>query len=257
MSTLFACLKRDMSLGKPYAFFGCLSVSWVFITEYNGTKAMAPHSGPSTDCISLLSLAFSGIPPITPDQQFILPIGWTALMLALSLPACLFPARDLRRPLHAQILTKTSRGVWWLSKLIWSALSWSASFVALCGVVAAISVTSDPDAAAVLASYENSRIALVLYAALTSLCICLAACVCSLAFGSSAAACATAGFLVASSYCSHPILVANFAMIERTAMGAVAIPPLPAFVALALGILATISCLGLLSYRKTDVLTRR
>lgn len=46
-------------------------------------------------------------------------------------------------------------------------------------------------------------------------------------------------------------------MIKRTAMGAVAIPPLPAFVALSLGILATISCLGLLSYRKTDVLTRR
>lgn len=228
MRGMKACLWRDWRIGRPYIAIACAAAAFTAITEGMGgyetmLRASSPEGGSGLMCF--LGFALYGIPPVGEGQQFVLPIGWIALMLSLSLPACLFPAYDMGTPRCSQALVRTSRGAWWWSKIIWSVGSWAAAFATLCVVSALAEVSPSGGPSPAPLPGGASMPSLVSYAAVASLTVSVLGCVASLVFGSIAGVCSLVVFLVASSYFTSPLLFANFAMLARTSLGAIALPP--------------------------------
>lgn len=255
MRSLIACLCRDWRIGRPYAVAACATAAFTAITEgMSGYEAMMdaelPVGGPGP--MSLLEFALYGIPPVGEGQQFVLPVGWIVLMLSMSLPACLFPAYDLGTARCSQALVRTSREAWWWAKIIWSVESWAMAFATLCAISALTTISASIgngftlDLAGAVASPP------IFYAAVASLAVSVLGCVASLMFGSIAGVCSLVTFLVASSYFASPFLFANFAMVARTSLGVIAMPPPGVLCALLLAVAFSAIAIGLYIFLRKD-----
>lgn len=238
LNAIKACLIRDFLVEKRYLLASLIIVAAVTAIELWSSASFFEHQieyqellseqAPGMEVVLLDAFAylFKGAPAPVPDAPFLIPLGWITLQLALISAVALYPAIDQRNLSSIQILLRSGKTNWLISKIIWALACLLGAFVT-CYLVSLVFQTAVLPFVDWGEIYGSSVFEFLLVAILASISLAFLTMALSVVISPAMGILATSIYLILSAYFCSPILLGNYTMIDRTNADALVVPSLP------------------------------
>lgn len=219
----------------------------------------------------LLASVLCGIPPYDPvaQQPFLFPAIWLLFFLLLLYQVLLYPMENLNGIGQTMLMLSKSRRVWWLSKCSWCALYVLVYFALFYALAALLTLAAGGEVTLALSSYYPSlwgvrnelqpppwdTLPFFLLAPCIACALALAQATATLWMRPIFAFFASCLYWLASSYFLSPLLLGNYAMMQR--IQTMVSDGLPCLSGLVSAALLCVCCLALGCWRsaRMDILT--